>query len=46
MMHGSSDVNASLSTTMRMADALIRAGKHFEMLIMPVFSVRALGGPR
>ncbi|WP_224372683.1 S9 family peptidase [Hyalangium versicolor] len=35
MMHGSSDVNASLSTTMRMADALIRAGKHFEMLIMP-----------
>ncbi|MDY7227846.1 S9 family peptidase [Hyalangium rubrum] len=35
MMHGSSDVNASLSTTMRMADALIRAGKHFELLIMP-----------
>ncbi|QRN99516.1 DPP IV N-terminal domain-containing protein [Archangium violaceum] len=35
MMHGSSDVNATLSTTMRMADALIRAGKHFELLIMP-----------
>ena len=35
MMHGTSDVNASLSTTMRMADALIRAGKHFELLIMP-----------
>ena len=35
MMHGSSNVSASLSTTMRMADALIRAGKHFELLIMP-----------
>ncbi|MDI1475428.1 DPP IV N-terminal domain-containing protein [Polyangium sp. y55x31] len=35
MMHGTSDVNASLSTTMRMAEALIREGKHFEMLIMP-----------
>ncbi len=35
MMHGTSDVNASLSTTMRMAQALIRAGKHFDLLIMP-----------
>ena len=35
MMHGTSDVNASLSTTMRMADALIRAGKRFELLLMP-----------
>lgn len=35
MMHGTSDVNASLSTTMRMAAALIRAGKRFELLIMP-----------
>jgi dipeptidyl aminopeptidase/acylaminoacyl peptidase len=35
MMHGTSDVNASLSTTMRMAQALIREGKHFELLVMP-----------
>lgn len=35
MMHGTSDVNATLSTTMRMAEALIREGKHFELLIMP-----------
>ena len=35
MMHGTSDVNASLSTTMRMAAALIAANKHFELLIMP-----------
>ncbi|MBU8894014.1 DPP IV N-terminal domain-containing protein [Corallococcus sp. M34] len=35
LMHGTSDVNASLSTTMRMADALIRADKHFDLLVMP-----------
>ncbi|MFP2905622.1 DPP IV N-terminal domain-containing protein [Pyxidicoccus sp. 3LFB2] len=35
MMHGTSDVNATLSTTMRMAEALIREGKHFELLVMP-----------
>jgi dipeptidyl aminopeptidase/acylaminoacyl peptidase len=35
MMHGTSDVNASLSTTMRMARALIQEGKRFELLIMP-----------
>jgi len=35
MMHGTSDVNASLSTTMRMSEALIKAGKHFDQLIMP-----------
>lgn len=35
MMHGTSDVNASLSTTMRMAEALIRADKPFELLLMP-----------
>ena len=35
MMHGTSDVNASLSTTMRMAEALIAANKQFELLIMP-----------
>lgn len=35
MMHGTSDVNATLSTTMRMSEALIREGKHFDMLIMP-----------
>lgn len=35
MMHGTSDVNASVSTTMRMTEALIKADKHFELLIMP-----------
>lgn len=35
LMHGTSDVNASLSTTMRMTAALISAGKRFELLIMP-----------
>ena len=35
IMHGTADVNAPLSSTMRMADALIKAGKHVELLIMP-----------
>ena len=35
MMHGTSDINASLSTTMRMTAALIAANKQFELLIMP-----------
>ncbi|HEX9982184.1 MAG TPA: DPP IV N-terminal domain-containing protein [Thermoanaerobaculia bacterium] len=35
MMHGTSDTSASITTTMRMSDALIRAGKQFELLIMP-----------
>ncbi|WP_434424858.1 DPP IV N-terminal domain-containing protein [Nannocystis pusilla] len=35
LMHGTSDDQAPLSTTMRMADALIRADKRFELLIMP-----------
>lgn len=35
LMHGTSDVNAPLSTTMRMAQALVRANKHFDLLILP-----------
>lgn len=35
IMHGTSDVMAPLSTTMRMAKALIDANKRFDLLIMP-----------
>ncbi|MCP3104113.1 DPP IV N-terminal domain-containing protein [Myxococcus sp. K15C18031901] len=35
LWHGTGDVNAPFSVTMRMADALIRAGKHFELLVLP-----------
>lgn len=35
IMHGTHDINAPLTTTLRMAKALIRAGKRFELLIMP-----------
>lgn len=35
LMHGTSDTDAPLSTTMRMVDALIRADKPVELLIMP-----------
>lgn len=34
-MHGTSDVNSSLSSTMRMIQALIDANKKFDLLIMP-----------
>jgi dipeptidyl aminopeptidase/acylaminoacyl peptidase len=35
IMHGTSDTNAPLSTTMRMTEALIDANKTFDLLIMP-----------
>jgi dipeptidyl aminopeptidase/acylaminoacyl peptidase len=35
LMHGTSDGNAPLSTTMRIVDALIKANKPYDLLIMP-----------
>ncbi|GAA3266709.1 S9 family peptidase [Sphingomonas yabuuchiae] len=35
IMHGTADVNAPLSSSMRMVDALIRANKPVEQLVMP-----------
>lgn len=35
LMHGTADVNAPFSTTLRMIDALIKADKRFELLVMP-----------
>jgi dipeptidyl aminopeptidase/acylaminoacyl peptidase len=35
IMHGTRDRSASLSTTMRMADALIKADKRFDLLLIP-----------
>ena len=35
LMHGAQDVNAPLSATLRMAEALIRENKRFELLVMP-----------
>jgi dipeptidyl aminopeptidase/acylaminoacyl peptidase len=35
IMHGTSDVNSTLSSTMRIAQALIEANKPFDLLIMP-----------
>ncbi len=35
LIHGTADVNAPFSTTMRMVDALIRADKDFELLVLP-----------
>ena len=35
MTIGTSDVNVTFNHTMRMADAFIKAGKHFDLLVMP-----------
>jgi dipeptidyl-peptidase-4 len=35
LIHGTSDVNVPFSVTMRMADALIRAGKFFDLIVLP-----------
>ncbi len=34
-IHGTSDMHASLSTTVRMIDALIKAGKPYDFLLLP-----------
>lgn len=46
IMHGSSDSNAPLSSTMRLADALIAANKPFEMLVMPGVDHQPTGSSR
>ena len=35
LIHGTSDVNAPFSATMRMVEALVRAGKPFDLLVLP-----------
>jgi dipeptidyl aminopeptidase/acylaminoacyl peptidase len=34
-IHGTSDINAPFSTTVRMIDALIKAGKPYDLLLLP-----------
>ena len=35
MVHGTHDFSVSLSQTVRMAEAFIRAGKYFDLLVLP-----------
>jgi len=35
LIHGTSDVNAPISTTMKMTNALIQAGKQHDLVIVP-----------
>lgn len=35
LIHGTSDSNATLSATLKMADALARAGRPFDLLVLP-----------
>ena len=35
LVHGTSDVNVPFAVTMRMVDALVRAGKFFDLIVLP-----------
>ena len=35
MTIGTTDVNVTFNHTMRMADAFIKAGKHFDLMVLP-----------
>jgi dienelactone hydrolase len=35
LIHGTSDVNAPVTATMQMIDAFIRAGKHYDLILVP-----------
>lgn len=43
LIHGTSDVNAPIAATMRLARALIDAGKDFELVVLPGENHRAQG---
>jgi dipeptidyl aminopeptidase/acylaminoacyl peptidase len=43
LIHGTSDRNAPVSGTMKMADALIKAGKQFDLLLVPEMNHHAAG---
>ena len=45
LVHGTSDVNVPFSVTMRMVDALIRAGKFFDLVVVPEGSHSSTAGP-
>ncbi|MEW6072043.1 MAG: DPP IV N-terminal domain-containing protein [Planctomycetota bacterium] len=46
LIHGTSDVNATFSATMKMTDALIRAGKRHDLIVVPAadHSLSGAGG--
>ena len=44
MVHGTSDIDANFSGTMKMAEAFIRAGRFFDLIVMPE-ATHGLYGP-
>jgi dipeptidyl aminopeptidase/acylaminoacyl peptidase len=45
LIHGTHDDDVPFGDTMRMADALIRAGKHFDMMVFPEATHTSFLGP-
>ena len=46
LIHGTSDVNATFSATMKMVDALTRAGKPYDLMVLPEQTHRLEGQSR
>jgi dipeptidyl aminopeptidase/acylaminoacyl peptidase len=45
LVHGTADVNAPISETMKLVDALIQAGKPFDLLVLPNHDHQILRAP-
>ncbi|MFN0181539.1 MAG: DPP IV N-terminal domain-containing protein [Gemmatimonadales bacterium] len=46
LIHGTSDVNATFSATMKMVDALTRAGKEYDLVVVPELNHSLVGPAR
>ena len=46
LIHGTGDAEAPWAGTMRMVDALTRAGKYFDLIVLPDENHRLFGGTR
>jgi dipeptidyl-peptidase-4 len=45
LIHGTSDLNAKFTSTIRLIDALVRANKPYDLILMPEQDHRAQGSP-
>jgi dipeptidyl aminopeptidase/acylaminoacyl peptidase len=45
LIHGTSDLNAKFATTMRLIDALVKAGRPYDLIVVPEADHRVQGSP-